>query len=481
MRICERAINSLQISDYEGTVRVCGWLHMPESGAVGSLKYDSLYDIWHGKPLRDLHTRLANDDYSLCNIDQCHFLAMGTIEDHKIELDELPEYPSQLWLAFERNCNYSCPCCHAPNWRERLTCDDVEPGYRNIEEKIRDILPHIKLLSANGLGELFASPHTLKILSEWQPIAPKEEVKVILETNGSLFNEKNWQKIANLGQYNLHVAITVMSLEEKTYQICHGTKLPITQIESNLRFIKKLREKEIINCLELATVVQERNFRTLPELTHRFIEEFGADIVRLRPFADTGAKSPEVEWFMDVRGAYHPYHQEFLEIMKDPIFKHPKVSDWSGGRDSEIGDLSTYLARKGCIVNGREQVNYDVVKILAGEENIEEQIEKYFISKKINKIALYGMGYPGRAFVKTIFGTKIEIDTMVDKSLVGESIRGMRVINISELPKDYDFPIVVTAPFYFDEIKQEIENRIEAPCILNIKDIIEEILRDIYC
>ena len=32
-----------------------------------------------------------------------------------------------------------------------------------------------------------------------------------LETNGSLFNEKNWSYISNLGQYHLSVSITVLS------------------------------------------------------------------------------------------------------------------------------------------------------------------------------------------------------------------------------------------------------------------------------
>lgn len=481
MRICERAINFLQISDYEGTVRLCGWLRIPGAGNIGSLKDNTLYEVWHGDAIREVQNRLANDDYSLCNIDQCPYLSMGTIEEHKIEIDEIPEYPDHLWLAFEKICNYSCPCCHTPNCKSDLLNKDVEAGYKNIEGKIKDILPHLKLISGNGLGELFASPHTLKILSEWKPLAPKEDITVVLETNGSLFDEKHWKKIENLGQYRLNVAITVMSLDEKTYQFCHGTKLPITQIENNLRFVKSLREKGIINSIELATVVQERNFRTLPELTRRFIEEFGADTVRLRPFDDTGSQPPEVEWFWDVRCKHHPYHQEYLEVMKDPIFKHPKVRDWSGGRDSENGDIRTYLAQHGAPVGSREQVNYDLVKIFAGEDGIEEKLEAYFIDKGISEISVYGLGYPGKAFLKTLRGSKLKIDRLIDKALCGESINGLSVSVLKDMPADYTKPIVVTAPFYFDEIKREIEDKIEAPCVLNVKDIVEEILREIYC
>lgn len=477
MRICERALNFLQIVDHEGTTRLCAWIRWQHGGGeIGKLKDASLYDLWHGEKAKELRNKLDKSDYSWCNIDQCPFLSMGTIEDHRIELEDIPEYPNHLWLAFERNCNYSCTCCYTPVCKDCASHKEREEGYINIENKIKDVLPHVKYLAANGMGELFTSPHILKLISEWKPLAPAEDITVLLETNGSLFDEKHWKQIENIGKYHVRVSITVMSFDEATYQFCSGTKLPIKQLEDNLRFVKSLREKEIINYLELATVVQERNFRTLPELTRRFIEEFGADTVRLRPFDDVGAQAPEVEWFMDVRGAYHPYHQEYLAVMKDPIFKHPKVRDWSGGRDSENPDLRTYLAQHGAPVGSREQVNYDVVKIFAAEEKIEERLADYFKDKGIAVISVYGMGYPGKAFLKVMHGSPVKYDRLIDKTLCGESIYGVTVSNISEISPNYSLPIVVTAPFFFDEIKAEITRHIPNAYILNIKEIIEEIL-----
>lgn len=478
MRICERGLNFLQIVDHEGSTRLCAWIRWQNGGGViGKLKDESLYDIWHGEKAKELRDKLAKGDYSWCNIDQCPFLSMGTIENHRIELDEIPEYPDTLWLAFEKNCNYSCTCCYTPVCRVSVSRKECEEGYANIENKIRDVLPHVKFLAANGLGELFTSPHILKLISEWKPLAPAEEITVLLETNGSLFDEKHWKQIENIAKYHVRVSITVMSFDEATYQFCSGTKLSIKQIEDNLRFVKSLRDTGIINYLELCTVVQERNFRTLPELTRRFIEEFGADTVRLRPFDDVGSQSPEVEWFMDVRGAYHPYHQEYLDIMKDPIFKNPKVRDWSGGRDSENGDLLTYLAKKGrSLMGSREQINYDVVKVLAAEDDISSKLEKYFADKGINKIAVHGMGYPGKAFLRAIDGTEVQVDRLIDKYECGKTIHGTIVTSIQDVPKKYAYPIVVTAPFFFDEIKKEIKDNIPGICIINIHDIIEDVM-----
>lgn len=161
-----------------------------------------------------------------------------------------------------------------------------------------------------------------------------------LETTGSLFNEKNWEKIANLGQYHVSVYITIMSFEENTYQYLLGTTLPVENIIKNLHFVRRLREQGIINYVELATVVQERNFREMPSFVSRCLNEFAADAVRLRSIFvfDNGPMDHNVAWFSDVRNPHHPYHQEYLRVMKDPIFSNPKVYKWSGDLDSSLGE-----------------------------------------------------------------------------------------------------------------------------------------------
>ena len=271
---------------------------------------------------------------------------MGTLKDHLIEIDDIPQYPSSLYLAHEEVCNYNCVFCSSRSSYKKAPQEVKNAGYENIYEKLKPVLPHIKKIGANGRAELFVSKHILKILSEWRPIAPVEECSVGLETNGSLFDAEHWKQIENLGQYNLTVAITVTSFDEYTYRLLSGTTLPISQIIDNLHFVKSLREKGIINHLEIATVVQERNFFQMPEFTRRCIEEFGADTVRLRPYVMQGNSNFILNWFTDVRSADHPYREELRKVMQDPIFRNPKVRDWSGGIDSQTTDLLTFLMRR---------------------------------------------------------------------------------------------------------------------------------------
>ena len=252
-----------------------------------------------------------------------------------------------MLLGHEQVCNYHCTFCSSRPGYPKESPEVVNAGYENIYNKLKPVLPHIKRIGANGNGELFTSKYTLKMLSEWKPIAPVEECSAALETNGSLFDAEHWKQIENLGQYNLRVAITVTSFEDYTYKLLSGTTLPVQQVIDNLHFVKSLREKGIINHLQIATVVQERNFWQMPEFTRRCIEEFGADSVRLRPYQPHGINNAVQVWFTELRNPHHPYHEEYKRVIQDPIFKHPKVSDWGLWNESHTPDLLPFLLRKG--------------------------------------------------------------------------------------------------------------------------------------
>lgn len=416
MKLCERGLNFIQVSDDYGLIRICTWTKDAE---VGNLLDSTFDEVWNGEKARRMRSRLANEDYSLCILDDCPYLSNNTINDHLIEIEELPAYPNFLSLSYDNICNYNCTTC---NMHERYANSDhykMQERFAKIEDKIREVLPHIKEISANGQGEVFASPNIIKLLSEWKPLAPAKECKASLETNGSLFDEEHWKQIENLGQYNLSVSVTVMSFDEYTYQQLSGVRYPISRIENNLRFIKSLREKGIINYLELATVVQERNFRQLPDFTRRCIEEFGADEVRLRYFLPWGKYSADIEWFADVRNPYHPYNKEFLEIMKNPIFKHPKVNDWSGGRGSLLGEHPY-----------KKKYDKALAKLKILDMYIHDRTQfaeklKGVVSND-KPIVVYGVGEIGRLILDQLAGNYTDICAL-DRNAVMNAYQGIKI------------------------------------------------------
>lgn len=426
MKICKRGLNFIQVYNGNGDVRICSWLKRSgdgrDGGYIGNLLTNSFREIYHSDKAKSIRERMINGDYSMCSQGgNCPFVANNTIDQNSIEIDDIPEYPSELWLAFEGKCNYHCTVCSAHKNMEEQLVGSWENKYDIIESRIREVLPYVKRISANGRGELFCGKRTLKLLSEWKPIAPIEECSVSIETNGSLFDEKHWKQIENLGQYRLDVNVTVMSFEEKAYQYLSGTKLPISTIENNLRFMKSLREKNIINYLEIATVVQERNFREMPTFCKRCIEEFGADKVRLRPIIMSGASDSNLEWFADIRNPEHPYYSEYLEIWNRPELSHPKVYKWSGSLASSVGKHPGIKA--GEVLN--------MVDRLLMSTELDSKINDYIKSVNAKYVSLYGVGRAGKLLIK-LLNDKVSWGELYDGKASGYCYENKKVISPSQ-------------------------------------------------
>lgn len=425
MKLCERGLNFLQVYDDYGNVRLCAWI--VDGSNIGNLLDSSVDEVFHGEKAQSVRNRLGCGDYSKCIIDNCPWLSCNEMDKHLVEIDECPKYPEYLYLAFENACNYNCITC---NMHERMLATDkieINKRYEKIVSEIKKVMPYVKRISANGQGELFASERTLELLSQWEPIAPAEECSVVLETNGSLFDEEHWKKIENLGKYHLTVCISIMSFNEQIYQRLSGTKLPIEKLFDNLRFVKELREKEIINELRICTVVQQSNFREMPEFARRSIEEFGADYVRLRSFVPWGKRPIETEWFMDVRNPYHPDHEEYVEIMKHPIFNHPAVHDWSGGRGTLLGPHPNM--KKLEIANKKEKITN---LFLDNEKCIVDMVSRYIPEK--STINIYGVGVIGKLLFKAL-KEYYQVHTFIDKYVPYDCWSEVPILRLSDKEK----------------------------------------------
>ena len=236
-----------------------------------------------------------------------------------------------------------------------------------------------------------------------------------------------------------------MRIHEHTYQTLSGCKLPISKLESNLHFVKKLREQGIINHLHIATVVQERNFHTLPEFARRCVEEFNADYVRLRPFEANRSLSPEVNWLTDIRGRTHPYHKEYLEIMKDPIFKHPKVHDWSGGRESQVTDLpqNIQIKKQNIQIQNLQALRTIETNVLG---NVLLNDDVFIKLAEVLNIKggglIYGAGVIGISIAKKL-REKCRIHFIIDLKMQGQCFADIPIVSPDNVPMNFRFLDVI--------------------------------------
>ncbi len=458
-KICKRGYETVQICRDDGTVRPCGWVTIRD---IGNLCESTMEEIMHGEGAEAFRQSLMDGSFRYCDPDACPLLANGTIEAAEVEYEGVPDYPKVLYLAYDHHCNYSCTCCRNHDYVPFGVTSSKK--YDKIEEEIGKFINKVEQISANGLGELFATPRIMDVLANWKPEC--EHPSVILESNGSLFTEENWKKIENLGQYEVRVFITVMSFEDAAYKLLSGVNFDTTKLVENLHFIKSLRKKGIINYFEIATVFQERNFRTLPEFTRRCLEEFEVDSVRLRPFFQLGAEPPEIEWFYDIRNAYHPYFKEFEEIMKDPIFDNPKVFHWSGH------DMPASRRHPAA----RHAMNYDILKNLFWNDNLPCMIKDYMEEKEYDSIAVYGGGVLGRALISVLNTVNIKVDYIIDAAPAAPEYYSIKLIGLDSeecVPKEKQL-VCIALPSDYEQVTENLECH-GFKNIMAIKGLLEDI------
>jgi radical SAM protein with 4Fe4S-binding SPASM domain len=323
MKFCKRPFELFNLFNEDGDVSVCSWL-LPEF-KIGNILEQDVDEIWHSEAAKQCRESVLDGSFRYCRREICTYLFRDELPEIKNESDTVTaDMPVDIRVAFDRTCNLTCPACrdrvYVPTERQKANMDIIY-------EKIFPYLQHASRFNFGGRGEPFVSPFYMRVLENFKPENPKTLIR--FETNGVLFNEENWNKIAHLAKCNLHVYVSVDSLYAPTYNyLRRGGNLE--KVKNNLKFISKLRKKEDIKMLTIVMVVQESNFREMPDFVRYGLDVLGVDQVSFMPIYNKGNMSEAEMLVKDVLNPAHPYHQEFMKIMEHPLVKQPRVRIWTG-------------------------------------------------------------------------------------------------------------------------------------------------------
>lgn len=454
-KVCKHGLNDIWINGADGEVRICGWTNY----FLGKLTENSIEELWNGSLANEFRKSLLDGSYRYCNPAKCPYCANEKLEEHLVEY-EVPEYPTVCNLSYQLQCNYSCKFCRESPY---VSCECEKDNYIKIENEVKKILPHLKKLTANGAGEFFCSSSIINLLLS-QNLDPQIDIEI--ETNGSLFTPENWGKIKKIGNHNLKIYVTLHSFDEKTYQFLSGTNMSVSQVIKNLKFISELRENNIVNEFEIATVICERNFRQVPEFVKKCLGEFKMDTIRLRFFEPYGVMDASTEWFYDIRNKYHPYHEEFESVMRDPILENEKVWKWQGETES-LQKENPYVL---------EHRNYLNLAEMILETNLGEAIDIYLRKQKVSSIALWCAGKGGRAYLKLLQAQGILVDTIFD---CGEQEKKETTYEIAYPTEDkvnrYDM-IIITQNIYTVQVSEMLCRLSYKGIIKNMNNFVHEVL-----
>ena len=355
MKYCHRPYDYFYIDSSDGDIWLCQWM-VHSQGKIGNCITDSVDDCYNSEHANYLRSTLEDGSFSLCRFEACPFLQNNSLPDISAEeyaSRKKEKYrPVQVNMAFDFVCNQSCETCRKEVFKPPK---DYGQKMKAIQNSIAPYLDTAKYISTSGHGDPFASKYMMDILSNMQPTNP--DMQILIETNGVFFDEAHWERIAHLSSVKLDVVVTINSFDPHTYKLISRDG-DFERVMENLNFMSKLRKENKITVLSNSFVIQDRNFREIPFFIQRSFQGYAFDYVVLKPVYQWGTMDDDVYWFKDVLNPSHPYHQEYLEIISDPIVQDKRVYNFAGdtvhercpypsGTDtSQIADLQSRLHTK---------------------------------------------------------------------------------------------------------------------------------------
>ena len=317
--ICKVPFSEVEIH-ISGEVYVC--CPSKNNFSIGNIYKNSFDEIWYSERAKELRQDILNNQYTQCNLDICN--PADNIEQDKLELTQeevnlslTPPYPKYVKFCHDYSCNIKC-----------ITCRDI--FYMNSKEKTEElnsyieniylpILKNCEVVSLNGTGEVFASPHCktlVKKISEKYP-----NIKFDFHTNGVLCTEKLCYELGITDKI-CSVSISMSAATPKTYN-----KIMLysnyDKVIENIKWLNTLLKKGTLKNLDLYFVVQKLNYQEMIPFI-KFAKSVNASVYfwELRKWSSNFCKDYDK---YAIHEKTHREYNKFAKILQDPIFKDKNV------------------------------------------------------------------------------------------------------------------------------------------------------------
>ena len=229
---------------------------------------------------------------------------------------------------YDQSCNLSCPSCRVSRIVERPSESDHKA--KTVEEKLAPLLKNLRVLDINPAGEfLFSKPsrRLLELIS--RETCPN--LKIDLISNGTLFNEREWNKFSNIHGMIRSIRISVDAASKETFETLRRLAVFEPFVE-NMTFLAGLRAKGAFPQFKFSFTYQLGNLREMKDFV-TFAKSFNCDFVIFERLQNLGAFTDEEFRERAVHLSDNPLHAEFREIISDPLFKDRSVwhdFEWDG-------------------------------------------------------------------------------------------------------------------------------------------------------
>jgi len=297
----------------DGKIRACCSTMVP----FGSLLMEgNANEIYNSIYARIVKLSSLNQTYCLCALNRwCHGYCETKFVQSTKDSWNTPKIPQALGLSYDATCNLVCKSC-----RKEFYVMDSNTQQRAIliTEKLLNSgwCEQTKHLQIAGNGEVFYSPCYRKLI-----ITDLSRENITILSNGILFNESNWQLIANKYK-KIDVEISVDAATAETYRKLRGADFNI--LTKNLTMLGELRRRKKINFFQINFVVQRENFVEMPDFIElgRTLSVDKIQFQRLNSRAHINDKEFN-KLCLIINNEYLDY--ELWKVLQNPIFNDPIV------------------------------------------------------------------------------------------------------------------------------------------------------------
>ena len=305
--ICHYPYTSVQINE-NGDVHCCchPWC---SSYSFGNILKQSFKEIWNGERAQEFRKQFITDNYKYCKLDTC-------INDlsRKYKATAIAErYPDVIALSYDRICNVQCIFCRTCNIKQDLSIFDS-----TMDRWVPDVFNNAERVSLSGVGEAFASRHTRNVIKKIVKLYPK--IKFDILTNGILMDEKN---IFELGiENNLGVIrFSFHAVKKSTYNklVKNGN---FDKVIKNIKYVYELQKQGKIDQLEFRFVINSYNYKEMIDFA-KMAKKYNANVTFLNLLKNSDSEREYNN--LNVIDCNHKKHNDFVKLLKNPIFKEPHI------------------------------------------------------------------------------------------------------------------------------------------------------------
>ena len=323
-KFCPKPFDSIVVKD-DGSVWFCCSAWLPYS--IGNLYENTLDEIWNGERADIIRKSIIDQSFNYCNHGVCGDISDDRLLDVKDSFDKKP-YPTHVIFENDKSCNLTCPSCRT----EKIY--DYEGEHYEKKKAlhysiINGLLPHphneVIEIDITGSGDPFGSKIFRDFLFDFDP-TPWPNLVLDLQTNGVMLTPTNWRRISKWHNKIRAIRLSFDAASEDTYNIVRRGGHWKTLLDNCQHLNEQIKKYPNIYVLT-QYVVQDLNYKEMILYAKMILEKFpNFYSVGFQLVFDWGTWNSETYQQRAIWKDHHPEHKNFKEILKDPIFSHPKIS-----------------------------------------------------------------------------------------------------------------------------------------------------------